>query len=303
MATEEARTQERFPTHLKDVLDAQCAKLQRYRPDPAAPPPLTGLPTGFRNLDELLGGLQPGELTVIAGYPGSGKTSLALNIVNHAGCVLGLSAAIFSLEAPNEAVAIVLGGIQAGTNVRDISGGKLIGREIERLQREGLTRLRKASIYLDDCTGYDIERLCSSARQLRREHQAALVVVDEFALIRDLLDDPGWGRQRELIEVSRTLAGLARELGIPVVLTCRVHRSEDDCLRPRYSDLRKAGFQGADADTVIFLHRPGLYVDPPDITAPTSLIVAKSSAGPVGEVLLSFLEQCRRFEDYAPEGL
>ena len=287
-------------TAVRDILEALFLKLEANH----GTGELTGLPSGFRDVDEMTSGLHPGELVIIAGRPSTGKTTLALNIVQRVACEQGVPTAIFSLEMTKLQIAQNLACLSAKVDSHKLQRGRLSGEEWERLEKEGRDRLHGAPIFIDDCPEGRLIQLRSQARRLKSKHHIGLAVFDYLQLIQGPREYAREGRQQEVAAISRGLKSLARELGIAVIALCQLNRGleERPKHRPQLSDLRESGAIEQDADVVFLIHRPGLYEEPKDLSAPVTLIVGKNRNGPVGEVKLTFLDHCFRFEDYVPEG-
>lgn len=286
---------------ISDVLDSLFAKLASHHGTGA----LTGIATGFRDLDEMTSGLQPGELIILAGRPSVGKTTLGLNILNniaappeHRG--QGLPVALFSLEMTKEQVAQNLACMAAGVDSHKLRRGYLSQEEWVRLETEGKGRLKEAPFFIDDCPEPKLVQLRAKARRLKAQQNVVAVAFDYLQLIQGPEGASQESRQQEVAAVSRGLKALARELRVPVVALCQLNRGMEDRpgKRPQLSDLRESGAIEQDADVVLLIHRPGLYEDPPDRNKPVSLIIAKNRNGPVGDVKLTFLENCFQFRDF-----
>jgi len=286
---------------IRDILDDLFRKLETHHGTGA----LTGLPYGFRDLDEMTSGLHPGELVIIAGRPSTGKTTLALNIVHRVACEQGMPVAVFSLEMTKLQLAQNMACLAARVDSHKLQRGQLDAGEWLRLKEEGRGQLNDAPIFIDECIEGRLLQLRSQARRLKSRQKIALAVFDYLQLIQGPREIAGEGRQQEVAAISRGLKSLARELDIPVIALCQLNRGleERPKHRPQLSDLRESGAIEQDADVVLLIHRPGLYQEPIDRTAPTSLIVGKNRNGPVGDVKLTFLEHCFRFENHLPEGL
>jgi replicative DNA helicase len=286
---------------IREILEDLFAKLESHHGTAA----LTGIPTGFRDIDEVTSGLQPGELIILAGRPSTGKTTLALNILNNIACDQGLPVALFSLEMTKEQVAQNLACLNAGVDSHKLRRGRLSREEWVKLETEGKGRLKEAPIFLDDCPEPRIVQLRAKARRLRHKNQVGLVIFDYLQLIQGPPEAAGESRQQEVAAVSRSLKALARELKVPVIAVCQLNRGLEERTghRPQLSDLRESGAIEQDADVVLLIHRAGLYKDPPVRTEPVTLIIAKNRNGPIADLQLTFLENCFQFRDYFPESM
>jgi replicative DNA helicase len=295
--------QERAPgvSSIGDVLDDLFLRLAAHHGTEA----LTGIPCGFRDVDEITSGLHPGELVILAGRPSTGKTTLALNIIANIACEQGLPVALFSLEMTKDQMAQNMACMSAGIDSHKLRRGRLSREEWVKLETEGKAKLKEAPIFLDECLEPRVVQLRARARRLKMKSKIALAVFDYLQLIQGPSEAAREGRQQEVAAVSRGLKALARELNIPIIAVCQLNRGLEDRPkhRPQLSDLRESGAIEQDADVVLLIHRPGLYEDPPDRSQPVTLIIGKNRNGPIADVKLTFRENCFRFENYYPEGL
>jgi len=281
---------------IKDVLRSAFAQIDRGREGM-----LTGLATGYSDLDELLSGLQNGELVILAARPSMGKTSLALNIIEHVGVHLNTPVAIFSLEMSGEQLATNMLCSHARLDSHRVRRGRLNARERESLPHH-VGALSEAPIFIDDSASLNCFEVRAKVRQLKARHDLKLVVIDYLQLI----EGPGVeSRVQQISAISRSLKGLAREMGIPVIALAQLNRQVEtrDDHRPRMADLRESGSLEQDADVVLLLHRPGYYTqtggsgsDEDGEGDRAELIIAKQRNGPTGRVHLTFLRQYMRFE-------
>ncbi len=267
-----------------------------------------GIPTDYRDFDELTSGLQRGELTIIAGRPSTGKTSFGLNILSRLaggqGVGQGIPVGLFSLEMTKEQIAQNLACLNARVDSQKLRRGMLSQEEWGHFVNEGMSKLREMPIFIDDSPGEPlIGMLRARARRLVAKHQVGVIVFDYLQLIHGPKEIAAQSRQQEVSYISQSLKSLARELNIPIVAMCQLNRGLEDRKghRPMLSDLRESGAIEQDADLVLMLHRPGLYEDPPDHTEPVTMIVTKNRNGPVGEFKLTFLDKFFRFENYQEE--
>jgi len=259
---------------------------------------ISGLPTGFFDLDDLTSGLQPSELVIIAARPSVGKTALAMNIVEHLTVDQGLAVLFVSLEQSKLELAERLLCSRARIDSHRLRSGRIGSAEIVRLQ-QAADEMRAAPLFIDDTPGRNMLQITAEARRLKRQYDLQLVVVDYLQLIEpDNLRD---SRQEQIARISRRLKMLARDLQVPVVALSQLNRSLEmrEGHRPRLADLRESGSIEQDADVVMLLHRPELYDDDAE-PGLAEVIVAKQRNGPTGTVRLSFLRQYTRFENYHP---
>jgi replicative DNA helicase len=253
--------------------------------------PLSGLSTGFRDLDEVLAGLQDSELIVLAARPSVGKTALGVGIARNVLLEERRSVFFASLEQSRVELALRLMCAEAGVDGQRLRRGLLTSLEVERL-RDAADTLRRLPLHIDDCSQQSMLRIAANARRLQSRGGLGLVVVDYLQLIDP--DNRREPRQEQVAGISRRLKHLARELKVPVLALAQLNRGVEDRAgqRPRLSDLRESGAIEADADVVLLLHRP---VDSSTI----EVLVAKQRNGPTGEVCLAFRKECMRYEDFA----
>jgi replicative DNA helicase len=263
---------------------------------------ISGIPTGFTDLDQMTRGLQAGDLVIVAARPSMGKTSLVLNIAEHASLKDGRTVGFFSLEMSREQLFIRL-----LTSVARIDAHRLMTGAVGQRDYQGLSQaiglLSDAKLFIDDTPGVGVLEMRAKSRRLSAEHGLDLVVVDYLQLM------TGRGRFEnrtlELAAISRGLKGLAKELGVPVVALSQLSRATEarSDHRPLLSDLRESGALEQDADLVLMLFRADMYPDAkPEDQGKAELIVAKQRNGPTGTVELAFLKQHTRFEDLARGG-
>jgi len=261
---------------------------------------LTGLSTGFLELDDLTTGLQNGEMVIIAGRPSMGKTAIGLNIAAHVAAEEGKPAAFFSMEMSKQQVAQRILCSRARIDSRKLRRGMLSEAEIQKL---GILcgELADAALFIDDTPGMTVLELRAKARRLALRHEICAVFVDYLQL---MYVPRAESRQVEIAEISRGLKALARDLNIPVVAMAQLNRSPEgrEGHRPRMSDLRESGAIEQDADVVLLLHRD-CYYDPNKNPGVAEVIVAKQRNGPTGMVQLHFEEHITRFDNLsvAPE--
>ena len=261
---------------------------------------ITGLATGYYELDDMTCGLQNGEMIIIAGRPSMGKTSLALNIAEHIGGVEKLPVAVFSLEMGRQQLAERFLCSGSGIDAQAVRKGMLSTEDYEKLV-EVCGALSEAPIYIDDTSTLTPLELRAKSRRLKSLYEIRCIIVDYL----QLMHLGSWrveSRQQEITAISRYIKALARELNIPVVVLSQLNRSPEgrEGHRPRMSDLRESGSIEQDADVVILLHREDYYHRgeenyQEDNTA--ELIIAKQRNGPTGSVKLTFREKVTRFEN------
>lgn len=265
---------------------------------------ITGLPTGFTELDELTCGLQDGEMTIVAGRPSMGKTALALNIAEHIGVDEKRPLAIFSLEMGKQQLAERFLCSRSKIDAQLVRRGFLREDDYKKLI-DGCGELGQSQIYIDDTAGLTPLEIRGKARRLKSRYDIRCIFIDYLQLM-----SGGAGRiesrQQEITMISRYLKALARELNVPVVVLSQLNRTPEtrEDHRPRMSDLRESGSIEQDADVIMLLHREDYYhQNDPDYEKNNAaeVIIAKQRNGPTGTVKLSFLEQYTRFEKAASE--
>jgi replicative DNA helicase len=242
-------------------------------------------------------GLQPGDLVIVAARPSMGKTSLVLNMAEHAALEHGHVVGFFSLEMSKESLFIRLLTSVAQIDAHKLQTGHIGQRDYERLS-QGISRLSEAPIYIDDSPGLGVLEMRAKARRLAAEHGLSMVVVDYLQLM------TGRGRFEnrtlELAAISRGLKGLAKELNVPVLALSQLSRAPEarSDHRPLLSDLRESGALEQDADVVLMIFRPEMYPDVKEEERGTAeIIIAKQRNGPTGSINLAFLREHTRFQN------
>ena len=256
---------------------------------------VTGVPTGFSDLDEKTAGFQPSELIIIAGRPSMGKTSFALNIARNAAIDERIPVGIFSLEMSKEQVVQRLLSSEAEVDSNRIRTGWLRESDWPKLTNAA-GHLSEAPIFIDDSATISAIELRAKARRLKAEHNIGMVVIDYLQLISGRSRSEN--RQQEVSEICRSLKAMAKELKVPVVALSQLARRTEERERPQLSDLRESGAIEQDSDVVIFLYRPSYYQvrkagAEPDTK--TEIIIAKQRNGPTGTVEMAFLREYVKF--------
>ncbi|MGR3318966.1 MAG: replicative DNA helicase [Candidatus Anammoxibacter sp.] len=257
---------------------------------------LTGLSTGYSDLDNYTCGLQASELIVVAARPSMGKTSLALNILENVGVVQGKAAVLFSLEMSAQQIAQNMLCSHLKLDAHKLRKGMLHEDDWQKLTL-AMGVLGEAPIFIDDTPGLSILELRAKARRLKAQSDIQLIVVDYLQLLES---SQGESRQQEISLISRSLKSLARELEVPIIAVSQLNRSVEmrEEHKPRMSDLRESGSIEQDADVIILLHRDEYY-NPEKNVGEAELIIAKQRNGPTGTVKLTFLSYCMRFESHS----
>ncbi len=264
---------------------------------------VTGVPSGFADLDEMTSGFQKSDLVIVAGRPSMGKTSLVLNMALHCGIEAGKTVGVFSLEMSKEQLFMRMLTSEARVDAHRFRGGFLGEQDYSRLV-DAFGRLHDAKVFVDDSPGVGILEMRAKSRRLKLEHGLDMLVVDYLQLMqgRGRFDN----RQQELASISRALKILAKELEIPIIALSQLSRAPEarGDHRPQLSDLRESGALEQDADVVIFIFREDMYVTEgernPASEGIAELIVGKQRNGPTGTVRVAFLKQYTRFENLAP---
>ncbi len=257
---------------------------------------ISGLPTGFIDLDEKTAGLQNSELIIMAARPSHGKTALAMNVARHVAVEDNQPVFVVSLEQSRIELAERLLCCQARVDSHKLRKGHLSSEDMQKLIEAGGI-LRNALLFIDDTPGQGMLRIAANARRLKLREKIKLVVIDYLQLIEP--DNRRDSRQEQVAHISRRLKFLARELQIPVMALAQVNRSSEDRTdhKPRLADLRESGSIEQDADTVMLLHRPEMY-EPGQHEGILEIHIAKQRNGPTGEITLTFLKQFMRFENF-----
>ncbi|MFO8013423.1 MAG: replicative DNA helicase [Phycisphaerae bacterium] len=284
-------------TDMRSILAEVMQKL-----DPVGKTSVTGLPTGFMDLDDKTRGLQNGELVILAARPSVGKSALALNIAEHVAVDNNRPAAFFSLEMSKEELVVRLISSRAEVDGQRLRKGELSARDGRHVVQDVLPVLSGAPLYIDDTAGLRVIDLRAKARRLVQRYQIELILVDYL----QLMSSPGAeSRQVEVATISRGLKALARELDIPVLAVAQLRRESEEHRRPRLSDLRESGAIEQDADVVLLLHRESMRLTPgtqehEQARGTAQLIIAKQRNGPTDTLRLTWQPQYTRFRTWSP---
>ena len=263
---------------------------------------VTGIPTGFMDLDYKTSGMHPSDLVLIAARPSMGKSSLVLNIAEHVALTGGKSVAFFSLEMSKEQLVQRLLCSEAGIDASRLRIGQLQENEWPNLV-SAADKLSSAKIMMDDTPGMTALEMRSKARRWKNENGLDLIIVDYLQLMQGSSKRASDNRQQEMSDISRSLKGLARELNVPVIALSQLSRSVEQrtSKRPMLSDLRESGALEQDADIVCFIYRDDYYNPDTEQKNVAELIVAKHRNGPVGTVQLFFRKDITRFYDLSKQ--
>lgn len=265
---------------------------------------ITGLSTGFKDLDKLTSGFQPSDLILVAARPSMGKTAFTLNIATHAAVRKKEAVAFFSLEMSKEQLVQRMLCSEGAIDSQRMRTGGLVDDDWQRLI-SAADRLSSSPIFIDDTPGITIMELRSKARRLKLEKGLSLIIIDYLQLMQGRSNGKGDNRQQEISEISRSLKALARELNVPVVALSQLSRSVEarQIKKPMLSDLRESGSLEQDADIVMFLYREDYYDPDTENKNITDIIIAKHRNGPVDTVQLYFQKEFTRFGNLSREQL
>ncbi|MGQ3889359.1 replicative DNA helicase [Legionella sp. CNM-1927-20] len=264
---------------------------------------ITGLATGLTDLDELTSGLQPSDLIIVAGRPSMGKTTLVMNMAEHAAIRGGKPVLVFSMEMPSDSLAMRMMSSLGRIDQHRLRTGKLTDDDWPRVT-SAVHMLSEAPLFMDDTPGLSPAEMRARARRVAKEYgQLGLIVVDYLQLMKV----PGFkaeNRTAEISEISRSLKALAKELKVPVVALSQLNRSLEQRhdKRPVMSDLRESGAIEQDADVICFIYRDEVYNEDSPEKGIAEIIIAKQRNGPIGRVKVAFLGKYTRFEDLAFNG-
>lgn len=293
-AVSQKRISEKF-THIKDLLTQSFEQIEKLYEKKAH---VTGIPTGFADLDDLSSGLQSSDLIVVAGRPSMGKTSFVLNVAENVALNERIPVAIFSLEMSRLQLTQRMMCSEARVDAQALRTGNLREEDWPKLSN-AVGRLAEAPIYIDDTANITIMELRAKARRLMAKQKLGLIIVDYLQLMQG--DTRLENRQQEISEISRALKILGRELGIPVLAVSQLSRAVEQRVdkRPVLADLRESGAIEQDADLVMFIYRDELYSRDTEDKGIAEIIIRKHRNGPTGTVNLAFLEHYTKFADLA----
>ncbi|EFB3729325.1 replicative DNA helicase [Escherichia coli] len=286
------------PKNIADVLDATVARIEQLFQQ--SHDGVTGVNTGYDDLNKKTAGLQPSDLIIVAARPSMGKTTFAMNLVENAAMLQDKPVLIFSLEMPSEQIMMRSLASLSRVDQTKIRTGQLDDEDWARISGTMGILLEKRNIYIDDSSGLTPTEVRSRARRIAREHGGiGLIMIDYLQLMRvPALSD---NRTLEIAEISRSLKALAKELNVPVVALSQLNRSLEQRAdkRPVNSDLRESGSIEQDADLIMFIYRDEVYHENSDLKGIAEIIIGKQRNGPIGTVRLTFNGQWSRFDNYA----
>ena len=285
---------------LRDLVQSSFSTIEKLQQHKGL---VTGVPTGFVDLDALTSGLQPSDLVLVAARPSMGKTSFVLNVAQHVGTTTQMTVGFFSLEMSKEQLFMRLLTSEARIDAHRFRSGFLSEKDYGRLSH-ALGTLAEARVFIDDTAAIGVLEMRAKARRLQAEHGLHLLVIDYIQLMQ------GRGRfesrQQELASISRSLKGLAKELSVPIVALSQLSRAPETRSdhRPQLSDLRESGALEQDADVVLFIYRPEQYRNEDGeaeqgTEGVAEIIIGKQRNGPTGAVKLAFIKEHTRFENLA----
>jgi len=257
---------------------------------------ITGVPSGYEELDDITTGFQPSELIVVAGRPGMGKTAFCMNIAQYVSIYKNIPVAIFSLEMSKSQLVQRMLCSEARIDAHNLRKGRLVEADWAPLSMAA-GRLSSSSIFIDDTAGISCLEIRAKARRLKAQCNLGLVIVDYLQLMQTAGKIEN--RQQEISEISRSLKSLARELNVPLVAVSQLSRAVEQRIerRPRLSDLRESGAIEQDADLVIFIYREEYYRPKTEKKGIAEIIISKQRNGPTGKVELTFIKEYAKFEN------
>ncbi|WP_026016666.1 replicative DNA helicase [Catenovulum sp. SX2] len=287
------------PKQLKDVLASTITRIEDAMKNGADG--VTGVTTGFNDLNDMTSGLQPSDLIIVAARPSMGKTTFAMNLCENAAMSFDKAVLVFSLEMPAEQIMMRMLASLSRVNQTSIRTGKLEDEDWARISSTMALLAEKNNIYIDDSSGLTPTEVRSRARRVARDHKGGigLIMVDYL----QLMQVPGLSDNRtlEIAEISRSLKALAKELQVPVVALSQLNRSLEQRAdkRPVNSDLRESGSIEQDADLIMFIYRDEVYYPESERKGVAEIIIGKQRNGPIGHVDVAFLGQFSRFDNLA----
>lgn len=260
---------------------------------------VTGVPTGFIDLDRMTSGMQPGDLIIVAGRPSMGKTAFSLNIGEHVAVEQGLPVAVFSMEMAGVQLAMRMLGSVGRLDQHRLRTGRLLDEDWPRLTHS-IQRMNDAQLFIDETPALNPMELRARSRRLARQcGQLGLIIIDYLQLMSG--SGSGENRATEISEISRSLKGLAKELNCPVIALSQLNRSLEQRpnKRPVMSDLRESGAIEQDADVILFIYRDEVYNPDSQDKGTAEIIIGKQRNGPIGTVRLTFLGQFTKFDNFS----
>ncbi len=294
----EARPKSGGPIGVNDILTKAIDRIDTLFNSSEA---ITGVSTGFADLDEKTSGLQPADLIIVAGRPSMGKTTFAMNLVENAVLRTDKAVLVFSLEMPADSIVLRMLSSLGRIDQTKVRSGKLDDDDWPRLT-SAVNLLNDRKLFIDDTAGISPSEMRARTRRLVREHgDLALIMVDYLQLMQ-IGGSSGENRTAEISEISRSLKGLAKEFNCPVVALSQLNRSLEQRpnKRPVNSDLRESGAIEQDADVIMFVYRDEVYHPETEYKGVAEIIIGKQRNGPIGTTRLAFIGKYTRFENLAP---
>ena len=278
---------------IKDVVLNALEKIEKASKSKGT---VTGIPTGFLDLDYKLSGLQPSDLILVAARPSMGKTAFVLNIAQHVAFKSNRTVAIFSLEMSKEQLVNRLFSLESQVDSQSLRTGNLKDADWEKLI-ESAGIIGRSNLIIDDTPGISVSELRSKCRKFKLEHNLDLIIIDYLQLMSGSVGKRSDSRQQEISDISRSLKGIARELNVPVIALSQLSRAVEQRPehRPMLSDLRESGAIEQDADVVMFIYRDEYYNKDSEFKKQAEIIIAKQRHGPVGTVNLAWLADYTKF--------
>ena len=281
---------------IKDVVLSAREKIEKASKTNGS---VTGIPTGFLDLDYKMSGLQPSDLILVAARPSMGKTAFVLNIAQNVAFKENKTTAIFSLEMSKEQLVNRLFSLESQVDSQSLRTGNLKDSDWEKLI-ESAGIIGKSNLIIDDTPGISISELRSKCRKYKLEHNLELIIIDYLQLMTGRVGGRSESRQQEISDISRSLKGLARELNVPVIALSQLSRAVEQRPehRPMLSDLRESGAIEQDADVVMFIYRDDYYNKDTELKNVAEIIIAKQRNGSIGTVNLTWLPNYTKFANY-----
>ncbi|CAL4325523.1 Replicative DNA helicase [Buchnera aphidicola (Eriosoma lanigerum)] len=295
----EKRTKKNLgPKNIEEILDSTIANIEKLFDNPHDG--ITGINTGYQDLNKKTSGLQQSDLIIIAARPSMGKTTFAMNICENAAMLYDKPVLIFSLEMPVEQIMMRMLSSLSRVHQTKIRTGQLNDEDWARISGTINILLKKKNIYIDDSSGLTPSEIRSRARRIYRDHHGlSLIMVDYLQLMK--IPSLSENRTLEIAEISRTLKSLAKELEVPIIALSQLNRSleQRSDKRPINSDLRESGSLEQDADLILFIYRDEIYHENSDFKGIAEIIIGKQRNGPTGTIKLTFNGHWSRFDNYS----
>jgi len=285
--------------HISPIMHTAFEKIEKFHGQEGS---VTGVASGYKDLDNLTSGFQESDLVIVAGRPSMGKTAFVLNVARNAAVDHKIPVGFFSLEMSSESLAMRLLTAEARIDAHLLRTGKLREEQWQQLSMRAGT-LTEAPIYIDDTPGITVLELRAKARRMKKENDIGLIVIDYLQLMQGAAGVES--RQQEISQISRSLKALAKEINVPVLALSQLSRAVESRpdKRPMLSDLRESGAIEQDADMVMFVFRPEYYKRPEEAAAEgiegkAEIIIGKQRNGPIGDVSLTFIKKYAKFENW-----